>query len=792
MKTTPKKIGIRRSSASPVYNLPPISFQARTSSETTREVSPFSVYTTIKNQTAPTCQRFFSLKPLIQSPNTEVSTSRSIHTSQEVSPKKFITHSDITERIDSYELRIKKSFDFETLQENFYMWERCYNEILPEIKKQTDIGPGVIKICVNYADIIKRVFKFVYMKDNEDKSSYNSLYQQYCALDAHNKQLVAEMDEFKKYQKLDMEKIQKEIEEIFGKNDLEISELRNKSKEHKDNFNKNTEYMLKEIWTAMNQEFNIPELKNLDFIGMDPNDIPGLLSDKFYMVQKYTAKRIVEIIRSRKNLIDKSAQTTAVYIDPKHHDEQTKVIEKLHLQLQSALASVEKYRESFRSKINILDTLELEKTSALNEVSKLKKDNEHYSNSVDKLNLELKKFVSELNNTQKDKETLLSEKAQLTSELSLNQKNIIELKITIDKLEKNIKDGTEKIKFLENNLAKRRKNNDVAETPAKPSEKPSAKFNDKDFMNFIKSGKKRDSIKDSRKSTPEKMSNRERNSISSNQQEININSSSPNNLNNLINPSSPSNLSNQESNKIMETQARSIELNSGYNTKNTRKVPADRRVSSRNPKNDLNRIDEVKSPSYRLSINDVDSQYREKFGSTKSRERSQGTGEESYFEGNAKEKSKIQKRRHHKDRLEGVNYEEDNYSRSDESNDEYHTKKFYENGLKPSGSNYSNESREGLSENEGKRNVLISTEELTFIIVLQNSIGIQCNGNVPDADANEGSERVYILPYNPNQYYGLRGDSYYHTTHSIFHAQPRIPDLKDSYMFQSSYHLKDH
>jgi hypothetical protein len=84
-----------------------------------------------------------------------------------------------------------------------------------------------------------------------------------------------------------------------------------------------------------------------------------------------------------------------------------------------------------------------------------------------------------------------------------------------------------------------------------------------------------------------------------------------------------------------------------------------------------------------------------------------------------------------------------------------------------------------------------STDEFSHIKCIEYSKGFQFNGMVPDNNEEETKNNgVYILPYNPNQYYGLRGDSYYHTRNAVFAAQPRIPDIKDSFTFQQPFHIK--
>jgi hypothetical protein len=116
-------IDIRRFSASPKYTLPSITPYSSMNSENVSLNLPFTAYSNIKTHKKAGCNKFFTLKnSSLQSPNTDFSTSRTNFASPEnFSQHNQTFHSDITERIESYELRIKKVFDFEVIQENYYL-----------------------------------------------------------------------------------------------------------------------------------------------------------------------------------------------------------------------------------------------------------------------------------------------------------------------------------------------------------------------------------------------------------------------------------------------------------------------------------------------------------------------------------------------------------------------------------------------------------------------------------------------------------------------------------------------
>lgn len=68
------------------------------------------------------------------------------------------------------------------------------------------------------------------------------------------------------------------------------------------------------------------------------------------------------------------------------------------------------------------------------------------------------------------------------------------------------------------------------------------------------------------------------------------------------------------------------------------------------------------------------------------------------------------------------------------------------------------------------------------------SIGMNYNFEAPDSEKpGESPNSVYLLPYNPNNAFGLNGDLYYRGSRRVFHTQPKIPDLKESFVFKQTF-----
>ena len=776
---------------------------------------PHSLNPTTRQSPSNTCQKFFTLKAPNnpQSPNTDISTCRSILTSQDMyNSQNHGNHSDIIERIESYELRVKKSLDIEIIKENLYLWEKCFDEIIPELKKhQSDTTTGLIKLCSHYADISKKLIRINTVNENDNQYVLNEISKKFNTLESENKKLNYELEEIKKEKKFEMQEIEKEIAEIFGKHDVEIQALKIRNNYYKDNANTETSDLLNEIWKFMNHQFDIPEQKNGEFLGMDPSEIPGLLSKKFDMIHKFTVKKVTEMIRSRKNVSNAETQTYGEYIDPTAHLIQAKAIEKLQLQLSSALLSIEKYRENFGTKVNIVETLETEKNTLTNEVIKYKKEFESTKHSFDKINMEIQKVNMELDSIKHERERLLKENAGLVSEVAEHDKKLKEIIQISEKLEKNCKEKDEKVKNLEKVIAKRKKNGnpeDKEKEEATTKIKQNSKFDEKEFMNSIKSKP--------RKNTKEGRTENSENSGKMTTADTQI--------------MRPQNLI-QGTSSISANEAHSINNSSNNPTNNASpnsKSPKSKLIIEKNGgkkqrRSKLEKIDEVNTPIQKdiqregdpfMNSSDIHSRSRTSKSPTA---KVRGTSRESKYVPNededisrqkSREKSRRADRKSRKSSTSFLNIPnpEENlsgFASHTDSDEDYASSSgadYLKIPRKSRGSSCSEKSEHSevsMAERIRKKNTkggkseITGTEELSFIHSIEFSKAIQFNGIVPEAEEGRANEGIYILPYNPNQYFGLRGDAYYHTKNAVFSAQPRIPDLKDSYVFKSPYHLKD-
>ena len=523
----------------------------------------------------------------------------------------------------------------------------------------------------------------------------------------------------------------------------------------------------------MNKEFEIPELKNSEFIGMDPGEIPSLLYSQFSIVQKLTAKRVLDLIRSRKNIKDVDCQTTAEFVDVSAHEEQKKNIEKLQLQLQTSFKSIERYKDTFGSKAETFEKLENEKNALAIEANRLKKEIENISASLDKAHYEMQKSHAENENLRKEGENLTKERYAMSHNLNLLEKTSQELKIMADKYEKSLKEKEERIKILEKQNAKKM-NKKIPNEDEEIKPKPALKFDEKEFMDSIRTSSK------SKKKNKKDYESPEKQEKTTNDQYFNKESTK---LQKLSNQTTENNLSNSTS------TVSSISSTHSKKKKTQQKL-----------KINLNQIDEVDSPAHKDYQSSEDSfpdinkpSKREPSPYKKSRGKSRESNTE---RGQIPEKSRQNKTKNSSNFLNPLNEENSYNSRSEyESSEEYSSTNqiSYSKKVRKSKASNSELSDDSYVEDHTitMMNKIIGTEDLSFINVEINSVSIQYNDRVPEREENSATNGVYILPYNPNQFYGLRGDNYYHTTHSVFHAQPRIPDIKDSYFFQSPYHTKN-
>ncbi|OMJ89786.1 hypothetical protein SteCoe_7959 [Stentor coeruleus] len=754
MKRERKLTRFRRFSASPNSSLPPLTPSSHTHHDPTYS-NPHTAYSIITDQEKNTGQKFFTAKPpqTCQSINPEDITSRTLPTTQDFyTPLKLVDHSDITERIESYELRAKKIFTVEALEENLYLWEKCLNDVMPEVKKyDLDIRRGLVQICMHFLENSKNILKLTASQKLSDQLVFDNLKKTIVSLKNERKNHIEEINELKAIKKLEMEQIEKELEEIFGKNDKEINSLRLRAKELRDVNSVGTSNLLMEIWNSMNQDFDIPDLKNEDFTGLDPSEIPLMLSKKFTLIQKFTAKRIADIINSKKNTDIKTTQTTGEYIDPKAFEEQAKNIEKLHYQLNSAFISIDRYRENFGSKINILETLEIEKNSLSAEVGRLKKDLDMMSSTISKANYDNKKIASEFESIRKDKERLQKEKNSCQLEIIDRDKKLQERQSSIDKLVKTIEDKDDKIFTLERQLAKRRIKTDKPEEGPEASKsllKPQSKFDEKAFMDSIKSSssKRRDSS--------------------------NNNQPPPYRLNEsyLTDNTTKSNLITSNPSSSIQTSVKTTKTGSRSNS-----------PSKNRPLKRLSSIEEASSPTSissqetgPISIKNRQNKLGEKANSIESETKSLKPKEKTK---NRPSTRNVENNTHEYESL-------DEYEIGIKHEDYLDRNSYYED----SQNSYSNEHKNTYSNMNTKST---STNEFSYMNTIDNSKSVQFNGITLDIEEEQSNkDSIHMFPYNPNQYYGLKGDTFYHSRNAVFLAHPRIPDIKDSITFQSPYILK--
>lgn len=787
MKKESRGIGLRRLSMSPKSNLPKLSAHSCNRSDVPSHLQPVAVYSAPTDMNQTNCHKFFTLRPNFNpgSPNTDISTCRSAITSQGmyITPKNL--NSDIMERIESYEIRSKKGLNLENLTNNYNILEKCFEDILSILSEHDcDIKDTLIKVSRHYSVIARQVIKYCqkFIKDNNEK--LEKVTKDFSKIESENKKITSELKSIKEYKRLEMEKIEKEIEEIFGQSDLEIQAMRLSSKEHQDNFNQDTIDLLTQIWRSMDQVHEIPDIKNGDFIGMDPSEVPELLSKKFMFLQRFTARKVSDIFKVKKNQSNCETQTYTEYISPTSFEEQQRQVEKLQIQLNSAFVSIEKYRESFGSKINVLENLENEKNHLQAEVTKLRKEVEGLSHTLEKSHFDLKKVNSEFDSIKKEKDSLIKEKQALNIEITEREKIIQSVKEDCEKFEKSAKDKEDKIQVLEKSLAKRvkKKENPTDElTLSVPNgQKRLSKFDEKEFMSSIKSNKR--GSKDSPLMS--------KNSITS-----------------------PGNTSGSSMQEGRSTSPNSVKLGStsgstsvsGSKGKSSNK--SNERAQSPNKRNlniKLNQIDEVPSPTGKVSRR-TDEKFPEiniSGPGKKSREKSRGTGTEYDENEEHRNRSRRKKKRYEgDDSASDVDYDDQDENSFDGSSQEYNSGgSIYVSRPKNSRhSQYSEVSKSrGSKRSKGTEFYMARTaanskatsvEDLVWENAAKYSKAIQMNGiGVPD-DIQEGNDGVYMFPYNPNQFFALRGDKYFHTTNSVFAAQPRIPDLKSSITFNSPYQL---
>ena len=740
---------------------------------------------------------------------------------QSTKPAPNNSYWEIKERTESYELRIRSGMVGVT--DEFDLWNQCCIEIIPLIKQQSpELGEVFTKVIGNLSNLFKDLEKNFAENQKNAKSETLKFRKKIKTLEEECNLLKSTIDSLKTSERLEMEQIQKEIEELFGNEESEQQLLKFRPKGGQEPAVSTADY-LKEVYNQMNKDYTVPEKHFVDYPALNMEEFTQTIHSKFKLLQKSTAFRIMKVIEG-KNKSSFAVQTTAKYINPKDHEDLSASIEKLTVQYQSAIMTIDRLKEENASKFNQIETIENEKINLFGENARLKRDMENFQKENLSVKVELNLVKAELAKAASQKTAAAAEgdaMSQLNVKISgLAKKN--------ENLNSSLKEKDEKIKLLEEKLEKIRLKK--SEKPEKTEEPDLSIYKNKEkskesgtenshessrFDDIISSSKSRKSKQSSSRNPMRGSKN------SDSQSTVRDNSEDQDQIYTLGKFDNQDDDSQMSSNRNLDPTRPESKMSASHiqDTRSTSSTPADKfkavyegsmptRVNSRDAP--LARVDETRElkgslPAGGKDLRDFKDNHDLHYGKDPANYKVSRDSKDHRAGYNNKE-LRDAKEGPYKSEKAAKGYEKRmNLSKNSfnpyDSEEEYQINKnlqwesLLNKGVKSSGFDGGEEKvligRDGVEYSVVDKGVW-TTDELKMIQVTNYSKSVQVNDGVAlehNESKNSISRNIYFLPYNPNNAYGLRGETYFNSKNQVFGAQPRIPDLANSVFFQNSYFL---
>ena len=689
-------------------------------------------------------------------------------------------------------MRVKK-LGFSNVKEEFLLWAQCATEVVPLIKRHhSEIGNSVWVIFSNLISLFKETQKNFEENSKKEILENFELQKKIKNIEDEANKMRVLINQLQTSKRLELEQISKEIAEIFGGEENEIQLLKLKTKRFQDLASSGTAEYLRELYQRMNKNYSIPETKTYDIPTMNLEDFDKAMIKKFKLLQQTTANRVFKLIEGSKSKVSVFTETTGQYISPKEFEDLTALIEKQNLQYQSAIMQLERYREDNSSKSALIDKIESEKTQLNIELTNTKRELEYKAKEIGINSKEIERLKEEIevfNNNGQIKAQSLTELSALAN--AQNNK-ISVLTNNLLKNEQVLKEKEERIKKLEDKLEKIRTNKKEKTEEEKPNLiKFDMKKAENNEVNY-----KRDRFEDMIKPSVKRVKNKVRHtemikshnsdSFSNVEQRIDSDVSETSTLPSGNDPRYQDFTSRNFSNFSQESQKLRNETNLS-----TRANSRDTQLTRETP---LARVDEYKEIQEFNAFKDNKTNKDTKDKKTteikdqKDNKLNPSLNREEQKKLKSREKQRFEEKKDPKD------YESDEDYQMNRSIQWDIAKSHLDSRDSKKISDFDSTEAKKVSK-DGKEYFVVDkgvyTHDLKMIQVEGFSKGVQVSEETENIDSKSSyGRKVYFLPYNPNNTYGLKGDNYYHTKQNVFQAQPRIPDLASSVLFENSYFLE--
>lgn len=309
--------------------------------------------------------------------------SRIVYTSQDFQrPITTPANWEIFERIESCEIRCKTSTETFPIDKMSF-WKNCCAEIVPLIKKDfPDIASAinrVIKGVFSMFDTVNEDWIEKIQKKTEEAKDYA---EEVKKLKDHNYKLKADLEKYEKINFDERVKIKSEVEDMFGADDNEIKELRVRSKKIVESKPSAIVSMLRDIYASMAQERYVPDYKEVDIDSPNPDDISNAFNFNYHLMIQSTTKKVMSLLKKEVQTSENCTQTHVLFMSGDEYEDMIKRYEKNNISLQSALMQIDKLKEEIISRGINSEKLEQEKSQYFNEMLKFKRDSEAVSKEL--------------------------------------------------------------------------------------------------------------------------------------------------------------------------------------------------------------------------------------------------------------------------------------------------------------------------------------------------------------------------------------------------------------------------
>lgn len=644
---------------------------------------------------------------------------------------------EIIERIESLELRITKNLD-KSPNSKLLLWKNCCSEVVSMIKAENQelalVINRLVKGCLSALDE-------VCVEVTSEKGKQEKMIREQGDLikgkDLEIGRLSREIKAFNEVKLAQDWKINKQIKEMFAEyeDEGEVVKARSQCDTLLKDKGNGLVPLLKEIYENLKKGRDGQELIENEFDQPHPDDISNALKFNFNLILQASTKKAMKLLRKDIKTKVVASQTMIACVSSDEYQDLMKKLEKSTISQQSLAAQLEKYRDDVINKSIIAEKAEQDKNQAFNQIIKMRKEIETYLKEM----AGIKKDNEKLNN---DKEKIVKELDLKSDQLNKTQDKLISIE---NKMKKLISRTTQPQSFINDfeKSAPPSKQNSEKELVVLTNEVTKYTVRGRVGMNSRKNS--RSNIYEGKSFVYEGSLGKPKNLNSNNSSRASLLDDYIEAMNKPTKPRKSSQVLNVASKDRRRSSVVSYENSPIHN----------RGTDTENRMDGLEKPDNSNLKKMSLKINilnpqNVEDSDPEDHSPTK-------------VEKNQKDKNK------------------------------HGSKNVRKKGKKPSQTGKKDDSPFKDSHHEevdisqtAQRVIEINGKSITLVDESTNtsekistfcSISIQCGGEESDpANSKDRFGSLNLFHFNPNNYFGFKGDVFYNSSGQVFSAQPTMPD----------------